>query len=160
MIIHLIRGYKRHGKTFFSKKLQKKLNVPILSFADFLKKQVYDYFLEKGDITKFDKDEILPESFQDGECKTLRDYFKKFALISRKDDPYFYVRKVLEHNYPEIIIDDFRFRDEFYYLNKPENKLYFYRVYDRNGKIPDKDDLSEHELDDCFFENEILILRE
>lgn len=160
MIIHLIRGYKRHGKTFFSKQLQEKLNVKIASFADFLKKQVYDALSIKGEISHFEKDEILPLHFQEDGCKTLRDFFKKFAIESRKEDPFFYAKKLIENNnYPEIIIDDFRFQDELKYLDKPENKLYFYRVFDNKGKIPEESDISEHDLDGLSFENEILILR-
>lgn len=168
MKIHLIRGFTLHGKTTFAKDLSQKLNCPILSFANHLKNEVKKYLYElcnNDEFEKYSKDKILPECFHSMNCKTLRDYYKSFALKNKRDNPYFYAEKLYEEccekGYSEVIIDDFRFPEEYEYLvSFQENKLFFYRIFDPQGKIPDENDISEHSLDYFKFKDEQVILRD
>lgn len=164
MKIHLIRGFTKHGKSTFARKLSSELNLKIYSFASALKHEVNCVMGTSFDEER--KDEVLPRHLQRDDCVTYRDWCKKIALERKSKDKFYFAKKVYEQiledfsksEETDVIIDDFRFPEELEYL-RDKAVIQHYCVLHSTGAIPDSQDMSEHSLDHLSFEDEILVLR-
>lgn len=161
MSVILISGWKGHGKSTYAQGYDESFIK--MSFATPLKEEVRDLLWEKGcNVDFFTKDEILPSEFSQTingkRCLSIRNYYQEIALLRKKDNPYYYVEIAFSRMEPDrkYVIDDFRFLEEFYYLQK-RMEVKTLRIVRAGAEIPGEDEISEHLLDDFSFDQIILL---
>lgn len=122
-----------------------------LAFADELKKEVSTIY--NIDLLIDDKDKKQFRHYLTNEIVSARDIYIEWATIRKKEDKYYWVKKLINKilNYinddVNIIITDWRFIEELSYIKQYFDNVYTVRLYRSEIAQPHSAIFSEHSLD-------------
>lgn len=165
----LLAGYKRTGKDTLYKQLRAYpgetvaawsvychaeaikafptlINVKRLAFADALKEEVAEHY--HMSVPDDMKDERVFDCL-DVQHKSARDLYTEWAKIRRASDPEYWAKLLgsqIKRN-GKYVVTDWRFPNEYTYLDERVTKLVTARVFRSHVPIPAASEESEHALD-------------
>jgi hypothetical protein len=144
------------------------LQIIRISFADKLKEQVRKNLIneknidETFDTEKYKDSPISCSSSKNNDNMTFRDYCIELAAKCRSNDIDHWCKlvydNIIENDDKNIMITDWRYENEYIFFEKLK-QIISMRVYRSSIMIPDKNILSEHNLDN-FVTDYLLVTNE
>ena len=170
MSIILLSGYKRSGKDYLFKILNKEIEcynnwyvfsnsingkrnlindntkeLVRLSLADKVKKEVLEIYGIPIEVK--DKEEKIFTHYKTGEIISARDAWIEWSAIRKQEDQLYWVKVIIDKILPDkiTVITDWRYEYEYQYLSSFFNNITTVRLFNPNVNIPT--DESEVSLD-------------